>query len=444
MNADRKVPVSMPELSGSRPSHHSRLELFEAQPPVTVLESEYRRLLGYPKHHAPGERVEELAAWARSWYAQHGHPWVYLREAKLELFNDGLRLDGTEFQSTQLQEHLQRTGAKRALLVVASAGPECEEHARQLWQEAKPDEYFFLEIFGSAVVEHLVASLSGRICDLAEQDGLMAVPHFSPGYTGWDVADQNKLFDVIVRGISRPLPGPIAVLSSGMLQPKKSLLTVVGLTARTSDASGRAATPPCDNCSFTPCQYRRTPYRHASNPRESVAPVAPNDAVTPSTSGAVGYSTSVRALRKWAQERVRIEPLDNGTLAVHFRFDGTTCSNQGRSLAFDYSVTLRGPDEGYTIVSADCRPAPDDEGFKSMCSFLSDPAELMESIGIEKPLLGRPLNDVLSWTRESAPSGCLCSAAQRAHKWGLALEAIHFALAQSAARPISPSLAQLP
>jgi len=126
---------------------------------------------------------------------------------------------------------------------------------------------------------------------------------------------------------------------------------------------------------------------------------------------------------------------------VNFRFDGTTCSNQGRPLAFDYFVTLSGPDDGYLIVNAGCRPAQDDEGYTSMCSFLSDPKGLMQAIAIEKPLLGRPLNEVLSWTRESAPSGCLCSASQRAHKWGIALEAIHFALAQSVLRPAAPSLA---
>jgi hypothetical protein len=54
----------------------------------------------------------------------------------------------------------------------------------------------------------------------------------------------------------------------------------------------------------------------------------------------------------------------------------------------------------------------------------------MRAIATEKPLLGRPLGDVLSWKRDAARAGCHCDAASRAHKWGLALEAIHFALAQ--------------
>jgi hypothetical protein len=420
------------------------LEVLDARPAVSVQEAEYRRLLGYPQHHVPGERADELAEWARRWYGEHGRPWIYLREVELQVGDDTLRIDGMPFDSKQLQRHLLQAGAGRAMLVAVSAGRSCEEHARQLWQESKPDEYFFLEMFGSAVVEHLVATLSGRICDLAERDGLMAVPHYSPGYTGWDVADQNKLFELITRSMSQPFPEPTEAMTSGMLRPKKSLLAVVGLTVRTGRVLASPNLVPCEACSFSPCQYRRAPYRHAAKPAENVAAAAPDAAVALPPPSAVGYSVSVRALRKWAQERVRIEPLDNGRLTVNFRFDGTTCSNQGRPLAFDYSVTLSGSAEGYTIVNADCRPAQGDEGYTSMCSYLSDSEGLMQSIAGEKPLLGRPLNDVLSWTRESAPSGCLCSASQRAHKWGLALEAIHFALAQSVVRPVSPLLVNPP
>ena len=54
----------------------------------------------------------------------------------------------------------------------------------------------------------------------------------------------------------------------------------------------------------------------------------------------------------------------------------------------------------------------------------------MRSIATEKPLLGRPLDDVLTWQRAANPSGCFCDSARREHKWGLAFEVIHFALAQ--------------
>jgi hypothetical protein len=401
------------------------IESLIARPDCQVQEAEYRRLLGYPRNHLPGEWAQELSAWARQWYAEHGRPWVYFREAELVVTDASLRLDGREFRSEKLHEHLRGSGCRRAMLVAVSAGRACEEHARRLWQDAKPDEYFFLEIFGSAVVEHLVAATNGRLCDLAERDGLIAVPHYSPGYNDWDVAEQNKLFDLIVLGAKPPLPEPLEVLPSGMLRPKKSLLCVFGLAPRDGKLLGLPQWTPCRNCSFTPCKYRRVPYRGAPAHVEGAPPA---EAQTSPRPPEVKYSVNPRALQKWTQERVRLHRRGDGTVEAHFRFDGTTCSNLGRPLAFDYRVTLSALEQGCTILQADCRPAPGDEGHTQMCTFLSDAANLMQAVAHEKPLLGRPLREVFNWQRTPAPAGCLCTADSRAHKWGLVFEVIHYAL----------------
>ena len=397
-------------MSDSRPSLRPPREVLDDRPVVVVPDAEYRRLLGYPKNHEPGERARELMNWARDWYSAHGRPWLYLREAAVVCGVDELRFDGAAFHSPALHGQLRQAAVQRAMLVAVSAGSACEAHAGELWREGKPDEYFFLETYGSAVVEQLVASLNGRICDLADRDGLMALPHYSPGYTGWDVADQVGLFELITRGRMLPLPEPLEVLTSGMLRPKKSLLAVVGLATR---AGRDVATPPpapCERCAFSPCRYRRARYRHERTGN---------------------YSVNARALRKWAAERVRVEPLADGAVAASFRFDGTTCSNLGQPLAFDYSVTLNAAADGFRIVRAECRPVPGDDGYRQMCAYLRDPDGLMQAIATEKPLLGRPLDDVLAWERPSVPAGCHCDADSRAHKWGLALEAIHYSISQS-------------
>ena len=408
-------------MSGAPESVRPAIEHLDPRPGIRVAEAEYRRLLGYPRDHLPGERARELAASARTAFAEHSRPWIYLREVALQAGDGALFLDGVAFHSPQLHAHLLRSGAQRAVLLAASAGRGCEEHAQRLWEEGKPDEYFFLDAFGSAVVEHLVAMASGRICDLAESGGLVAVPHYSPGYSGWDVTDQNKLFDLVEGGRTGLFPEALEVMPSGMLRPRKSLLAVFGLTARTPQALEAARLIPCENCSFSPCRYRRASYRHA----------------VPAAAAAPGYTVNPRALRKWAQERVSLVPHEDGTLTATFRFDGTTCSNLGRPLAFDYAVTLGRAEEGSRILEASCRPAPGDEGHRLMCEYLRGAAPLMQAIAAEKPLLGRPLDDVLEWPREAAAAGCHCDAPSRAHKWGLALEAIHFALAQS--RPHSLS-----
>jgi hypothetical protein len=411
-------------------------EYLDDRPAVDVSESEYRRLLGYPGGHAPGERAIELMAWARAVYAECGRPFIYMRQAELGGAGETLRLDGHEFRSARLGGLLSGAGASRVMLVAVGAGGACEERASLLWTEARPDEYFFLEVFGSAVVEHLVSQANARICALAEGAGQVALPHYSPGYTGWDVADQNTLFEIVTRGMSGPLPEPLGVLPSGMLRPKKSLLAVVGLAPRRGSPTRSPQPTPCQSCSFSPCQYRRAPHLHSPGPvtepgaREARA--APEDADSPLTRGA-SYSLNEGALRKWAGERVHISRCEDGSVEARFRFDGTTCSNLGRPISLDYTVVLGPPSDGYPIRATACRPATGDTGLASMCAYLSDAGTLMDAVRAERPLAGRPLNDVLAWAPPVSPSGCLCDASSRTHKWVLALEAIHYTLANAGA-----------
>jgi hypothetical protein len=408
------------------------MEHCEFSPAFEVQDAEYLRLLGYPRGHEPGDRVRELMAWARHWYAAHGRPWIYQREVTLALGAEAVRLDGRELGAARLREHLQQHGATGAALLAASAGPECEEHARELWNAGKPDEYFFLEIYGSAVVEDLVARTSGRLCASAGDRGLAAVPHYSPGYAGWDVADQNRLFNLISEGLGQLLPGPLEVLASGMLRPKKSLLAVFGLAPVERVAQAALATP-CAGCSFSPCAYRREPYRHQAGPVFDRTRGQPE---TGATLARPRYSVNARALRKWAAERVSLSPQADGSIEAVFRFDGTTCSH--RPLAFDYRVRLSGADEGHVILDSACTPAAGDEGHRFTCSYLAEAGDHLREIAGERPLVGRPLDEVFAWTREPVSTGCHCSPAGRTHKWGLAYEAIHYALHHArAGQPVS-------
>jgi hypothetical protein len=119
----------------------------------------------------------------------------------------------------------------------------------------------------------------------------------------------------------------------------------------------------------------------------------------------------------------------DGSVNAVFRYEGTTCTNMGRPLAFDYSVKLGSQAEGYPILEQRCVPAEGDTGHTAMCEYLRDPTGLMGAIDMEKPLSGERLNAVLTWRRNPSAAGCYCEKASRDHKWGLVLETIHYALA---------------
>jgi hypothetical protein len=288
--------------------------LTEIDPAVEVPESEYLRLLGYPRHRALEGRSRELADAAREWFAKNASPWICaheissveipaenslnhspiepergLQSASSESCQDtrdefcapptrahgennihspnghGLtvRIGGTEFSSPRLRELFTESQTRSAVLVAVSAGRECEERAHQLWEEGKPDEYFFLEVLGSAVVEQLIVLASGRICGWADDNKLAALPYFSPGYSGWDIAQQIPLWNLFRHDFNGKFPGPLEVLESGMLRPKKSQLAVIGLTRDLEKARRFARMIPCESCSLPNCRYRRAAYKRS-------------------------------------------------------------------------------------------------------------------------------------------------------------------------------------
>lgn len=421
------------------PENLTKFGFTDRQPPVNVQDSEYIRLLGYPRQHVLGERARELADWARDWYVKNGRPWIFARTAGgIEISAGKVSVNGTNFVSDRLQEQFAAAEAHDAMLVAVSAGKECEEKARQCWQEGKPDEYFFLEMYGSAVVENLVTHAAGRICAWADQNGMAALPHYSPGYTGWPVSDQPKLWGLLRGNNGTPFPADLHVMETGMLRPKKSLLTVFGLTRHSEKVQSDSKLIPCENCALPACQYRRAPHRYFMPQLENISRqqmeveeiVLPPEPVVPVLDKQARYSVNGRALKKWSQERLQLEVADDGSVNARFRFEGTTCSNLGQSIEYDYHVRLQPPSEAYRIADVRCVPAEGDRGHANQCEYLRDPAFFMKEVAAEKPLLGSPLNDVLAWKRSVNPAGCHCEAGSRQHKWGMVLEVIHFALVQ--------------
>ena len=375
-------------------------EWVETQLHVDVEPAEYVRLLGYPAGFELDGRARELAEGARSWYAEHGRPWLYGREIQGAAEGGAtVRLEGESFHSAALGERFAQAQAGGAVLVALSAGAEIEAEAQRLWLDERPDEYYFMEVLGSAVVERLAAMAGARLCGWADTRALSVLPHYSPGYPEWDIGEQVRLLELLKR--SGTLPGEMDALESGALKPKKSLLAVFGLAPATAGVRRLTETTPCENCLLPGCQFRR-----------------------------VEYAVNTKALRKWAKERLSLRDALDGGVEAQFRYEGTTCTNMGRALRFEYRVKLGPRETGYPIVEQECRPEEGDAGHRYMCRYLEQGDALLTTIAREQPLRGQRLDDVLQWERPATGAGCYCEPASRAHKWGLALETIHYALAQ--------------
>ncbi len=192
-----------------------------------VAEEDFKRFLKLPPLRDYPGPIADNAAWARSWYAANGRPWLCADFVPaLSGGESGIVIGGRRFGGPELG--LRFAGVSEAAVVAASAGPEAEAEAAARWADDEPDLYFFLESNASAVVEAMLAEARRRLEPMARLRGLERSAYYCPGYPGWTIADAPGLLELLrSRG---PLPGPLETLSSGMLRPKKSQLSAVGFT----------------------------------------------------------------------------------------------------------------------------------------------------------------------------------------------------------------------
>lgn len=230
-----------------------------------VPEAEFKRTLGIPMGHDIDERTLAFMDQARNTFSEIATPWVHAQPRDISSIegskicledNDGLTCE-------LLARKLESAGAHMIVVVAVSTGPEISEHCDYLWQTNRPDEAFILDALATNGVEQLTLRTGMQLCDWGEPTGMAAIPHYSPGYMGWDILEHLDIVPALAA--EHPLPGPLEVLESGMLKPKKSQVAVFGMTRHTDRILQLPGLCPCLDCSLEGCAYRRAPRRCASN-----------------------------------------------------------------------------------------------------------------------------------------------------------------------------------
>lgn len=221
-----------------------------------ITPQELNRVLGMPRERGLDGDLAERAAGARAWYAAHGTPYVRVYRYDIaEIGTDAVTLaGGRRLMGERLAEHLRRYDAHAIAAIAVSAGAEVDEASAAAWQDDRPDEGYFLERLGVAVVERLLFRTTLDFCQHSGQAGETLTPHLSPGCGRWELAQQHVLYTMLFPEDER---GPISLLESGGLAPKNSLLAVAGITR---GAVVHSRTDGCRSCSHQKCGFRRAPY----------------------------------------------------------------------------------------------------------------------------------------------------------------------------------------
>lgn len=142
----------------------------------------------------------------------------------------------------------QLRGSQRYVFFVATAGKEFEEFQHALQAEGNMVKVFIADAIGSVIAEKTADRMEEELQRLLGATGWHHTNRFSPGYCGWLVSEQQRLFPLFPE---QP-PCGVTLTESSLMTPIKSVSGVIGLgpDVRKLDYS-------CGLCDFKQCYKRK-------------------------------------------------------------------------------------------------------------------------------------------------------------------------------------------
>jgi hypothetical protein len=134
---------------------------------------------------------------------------------------------------------------------ICTVGEAIETRVRTLFDAREFPLAVMLDSVGSAAVESLAEYANDLLCQAGLEAGTRVTNRISPGYAGWDTAEQAALFRLCPGG-----PIGVSLNEACFMTPGKSISWLVGIGPR---ARVDHYFTQCRRCWMRDCAYRRAP-----------------------------------------------------------------------------------------------------------------------------------------------------------------------------------------
>ncbi len=159
--------------------------------------------------------------------------------------NKTVEIEGVIF-NVQPVIYRQINEAEDVALFICTAGPAVGEMSRQSMKNGDLLRGYVYDVIGSEVVENATDRMQEGLKKAAAKEAGNISNRFSPGYCGWDVVEQHKLFGFFKNNFC-----DITLTHSALMNPVKS---VSGLIAIGRDV--KYSSYQCHICDNKNCLYR--------------------------------------------------------------------------------------------------------------------------------------------------------------------------------------------
>jgi cobalamin-dependent methionine synthase I len=136
--------------------------------------------------------------------------------------------------------------SSKVAVFVCTAGEEIHNLSRQYMNEGDLLKGYVYDLFGSLVVECGMDLIQASLQMQMSSETLKITNRYSPGYCGWDVAQQKKLFSLFSQQFNF-----VQLSDSCLMKPIKSVSGIIGIghDVRYNDYT-------CNICDLKNCLYK--------------------------------------------------------------------------------------------------------------------------------------------------------------------------------------------
>ena len=140
---------------------------------------------------------------------------------------------------------LKRAGS--LAVFICTAGEEIVTRTRKALTEGDPLMGYIYDLTGSIIVEAAAARMQDELEKSLLSEGNRISNRYGPGYCGWDVSEQHKLFTLFPDNFCG-----IRLTHSALMDPVKSLSGIIGIGADVRFNPNR-----CSLCNMKDCSFRK-------------------------------------------------------------------------------------------------------------------------------------------------------------------------------------------
>ena len=151
-------------------------------------------------------------------------------------------IDSIEFHTEKIIAHSLK-GISEASLFVGTVGNELSVWMKEKQRQNDFLVEFIVDLIGSEIAESIAEWTYNKINSEAIVRGMKCSNRYSPGYCGWDVQEQKKLFNYFPKNFCN-----ISLTKSALMNPLKSVSGIVGIGANISYEEY-----PCETCRVQYC-----------------------------------------------------------------------------------------------------------------------------------------------------------------------------------------------